>query len=223
MNNKPEIVYCPQCGFQNKGESAFCRKCGYKFRKEIKKEEPPLEKQPEERIVEIENVARALELGDKYYAQNDFVKAGEYYRQAYNQDPDRAIVNDNVFAYMLLRKAKEESREPFKLSPGVVVLGRILPQLDRGSQNFIALALFNSSDKNAQITITPRETKWFSFEKKGSTVDLLPGQFICEKFMFSADLDTPVKDYGIKFDVTSEATRYRAADKGIEMTAKVAV
>jgi ribosomal protein L40E len=208
----PEPVYCPKCGSQNKNGAIFCRKCGHNLAKQIKEEKNEGERP--------ENVVRALELGDKYYAQHEFVTAGEYYLKAYEMDPDKTAGNANAYAYNQLRLVKEQKIELFRVNPGVALVTSVLPKIDAGTEALKPVVLFNGSDKNARIVITPQEEKWITFEKESLTVEVVPGQFMCVDVGFTVLPTATTGEHEFIVDVVSDAVRYRAAEKGVEMVSK---
>ncbi len=173
-----------------------------------------------------------FDMGDSYYAQRRYVKAGKSYHTAYNMENYVHYTSyPAAGAYIIIDSVKNELKKTgkekklFGLRPGVATMFlNTLPnaELEKGTQRTIMLALFNGSKKKAKVTATPDFPKEIITDSlKSFTIELWPGQYFGKVFPVSAKSDAALKEYRPSIEIKSKAMKYRAAEKGIEMTAEI--
>jgi len=164
-----------------------------------------------------------LDLGNSYYDQHEYLKAGECYEKTYQISAASVFAVPQAVAYNAIKEREKRGLELYRVRPGVAVSLLSVPEVERKmGTGEMMIIFFNGSQEKAKIEVTPDIPKELEISESEFSVELWPGQYTLKSVRVRATDKAKLKEYTVSFNINSTGLRYRAGEAGVELASKVA-
>jgi len=164
-----------------------------------------------------------LDLGNSYYDNREYVKAGECYEKAYQISVTSVFAVPQALAYNAIKEREKRGLKLYRVRPGVVVSLLSVPEIERGTRGGEMLIIFfNGSQERSKIKVTPDIPKELEIDEAEFSVELWPGQYTLKSVRVKATDKAKLKEHTVSFNIESTGLKYRAGEAGVELASKAA-